>query len=110
MSGVPEEVRRKATREVKDRIKETELEKRLERLDKTAAALEQRINKLLKRAEHEIDHHKYQELSGTMEEASKLQHQVSQLMKRITATDNKLSQVAKKIADETTPKHEGGDA
>jgi hypothetical protein len=73
---------------------------RLERLDKSVAENERRIKELTKKAQDYTARHEHKKLGETLKAAEKLQHHNSKLFKLIEQTENKLSAIAKKVANE----------
>jgi len=78
----------------------TGIDLRLERLDRAAAEIEQRIRQLTYQAQQHAAHYNYPGLYETLKAAEKLQRQNSRLFKVIQHTEGKLTAVAKKVADE----------
>jgi hypothetical protein len=73
---------------------------RLERLDKSVAENERRIKELTKKAQDYTARHEHKKLGETLKAAEKLQKHNSHLFKIIERTENKLSAIAKKVANE----------
>ena len=77
------------------------IDTRLERLDKAVAENEHRIRELTSQAQQYTASHDYQKLTDCMKAAEKLQGHNSRLFKLIKQTENKLTSIAKKVAQET---------
>ena len=77
------------------------IDTRLERLNKAVAENERRIRELTSQAQQYTASHDYQKLTDCMKAAEKLQGHNSRLFKLIKGTENKLTAIAKKVAQET---------
>ena len=77
------------------------IDTRLERLDKAVAENERRIRELTGQAQQYTASYDYQKLTDCMKAAEKLQGHNSRLFKIIDHTESKLTNLAKKIAQET---------
>jgi len=73
---------------------------RLERLDKAVAENEKKIRNLTSQAQTHAARYNHQKLYETIKAAEKLQHHNSKLFKLIEQTEQKLSAIAKKVANE----------
>jgi len=73
---------------------------RLERLDKAAAEIEQRIRQLTYQAQQQAARYNYAGLNQTLKAAEKLQRQNSRLFKIIQRTEGKLTAIAQKVTSE----------
>jgi prefoldin subunit 5 len=78
----------------------TGIDTRLERLDGAVAETERRIKDLTKQAEQYAANYNFKKLDDTLNMAEKLQSHNSKLLKSIQHTEQKLSAVAKKVANE----------
>jgi hypothetical protein len=76
------------------------IDTRLERLNKAVAENEKRIRELTAKAREYTAKYDHRGLVEALKEAEKLQHHNSKLIKTITRTENKLSAIAKRIANE----------
>ena len=76
------------------------IDTRLERLNKAVAENEKRIRELTEKARECTAKYDHRGLVEALKEAEKLQHHNSKLIKTITHTENKLSAIAKRIANE----------
>jgi predicted nucleic acid-binding Zn-ribbon protein len=76
------------------------IDTRLERFDKAVAENEKRIRELTEKAHKYTAKYDYRGLVEALKDAEKLQHHNSKLIKIIEQTENKLSEIAKKIANE----------
>jgi len=74
------------------------MDTRLERLDKTVAENEKRIQQLTQEAQQHSANYDYQKLVGCLKQAEKLQHHNSKLIKIINRTEGKLASIAKDAA------------
>ena len=70
----------------------------MERLDRTAAAIEKRIRGLTKEAERAAAAYDSRKLHDSLKAAEKLQHQNSSLFKTIERTEKRLVAAARKAA------------
>ena len=77
------------------------IDTRLERLDKAVAENERRIRDLTSQAQQYTARYDFQKLTDTLKAAEKLQRHNSRLFKIINHTENKLTGIAKKIAQDT---------
>jgi hypothetical protein len=100
-SQLPPSAKKRAAADLADRFNQlTGIDLRLERLDKAAAEIEQRVRQLNYQAQDHAAHCDYQGLYETLKAAEKLQRQNSRLFKIIQRTELKLSAIAQKVADE----------
>jgi len=76
------------------------IDTRMERLDKAVAENEKKILNLTRQAQTHAAKYNHQKLYETIKAAEKLQHHNSKLFKLIEQTENKLSLIAKKVANE----------
>jgi len=76
------------------------IDTRLERLDRAVAENERRIIELTRRARQYTASYDHKGLADCLKAAEKLQHHNSTLIKLISRTEQKLSAVAKKVANE----------
>jgi len=74
------------------------IDTRLERLDRSVAENEKRIKDLTGQAQGYTAGHEHQKLADCLKAAEKLQKHNSHLFKIIEHTENKVTQIAKKIA------------
>ena len=79
----------------------TGIDTRLERLDAAVAEYEQRIISLTQMAQRYGEKGNFGKLPEILKEAQMLQHHNSKLLKVIERTENKLSAVARKVAQQT---------
>ncbi len=77
------------------------IDRRLERLDRTAAANEKRIRELTKQAEKSAEDHDYRKLADLLKAAEKLQGHNSKLFTIIDRTEAKLTAIAECVAKVT---------
>jgi len=77
------------------------IDTRLERLDKAVAENERRIIELMRKAQQYTAKYDHGQLTECLRAAEKLQRHNSKLLKLIQRTENKLSDIAKKVAQET---------
>jgi hypothetical protein len=98
ISKLPPEAKRKASQELAARYQELNLDQRLDRLDKAAAANEKKIRDLTQQARAYMASHDYRRLHDVLEAARKLQRQNSTLFQIINRTDKKLTGVAQQVA------------
>ena len=77
------------------------IDTRLERLDKTVAENERRIIELNRKAQQYAAKYDHKQLTECLKAAEKLQSHNSRLLKLIQHTENKLSGIAKKVAQKT---------
>jgi len=78
-----------------------DIDKRIERLDAMIAHNESRIKELTKQAQQYAMNYDYKKLTEIVEQAEKLQEHNSKIFKIIDRTENKLSQIAQKVVNET---------
>lgn len=98
---LPASAKKKAAAQLMSRYKQIAgIDTRLERLDGSVAQIERRIRDLTKQAEQYAVKYDYKKLYETLNMAEKLQHHNSRLIKTIERTENKLSAIAKKVANE----------
>jgi hypothetical protein len=76
------------------------IDTRLERLDKAVAENEYRIRELTTQAQTYTANYDFRKLTDALKAAQKLQQHNSRLFKIIDHTENKLSAIAKKVAQE----------
>jgi hypothetical protein len=76
------------------------IETRLERLDRAVAENERRIRQLTNDAQAHTDRYEHQQLCDDLKAAQRLQHHNSRLFKIIERTEQKLSAIAKQVAQE----------
>jgi len=76
------------------------IDTRLERLDKAVAENEKKIRDLTRQAQTHAAKYNHPKLYEAIKAAEKLQHHNSKLFKLIQRTENKLSAIAKKVANE----------
>jgi hypothetical protein len=98
IKNLPPEAKRKAGEELAATYKELGLDLRLDRLDKTVAANEQRIRSLTQEAQGYLAANNYRSLHGALEAAVKLQKHNSRLFRLIDRTEARLAAVAKRVA------------
>ncbi len=77
------------------------IDRRLERLDKTAAANEKRIRELTQQAEKCAENDDYRKLGDLLKAAEKLQGHNSKIFAIIGHTEAKLTAIAERVAKET---------
>jgi len=77
------------------------IDARLARLDSAVAQNEQRIISLTRQAQRYSDQREFQKLPGLLKEAEKLQHHNDKLLRLIERTENMLTSIAQKAAQET---------
>ena len=100
-SKLPVSAKKKAAAELISRYKQIAgIDTRLERLDKAVAETERRIKDLTKQAEQYAASYNYRKLDDTLNMAEKLQNHNSRLLRSIQHTEQKLSAIAKKVANE----------
>lgn len=75
------------------------IDTRLKRLDRAVAENENRIRELTQKAHEYTAKYDYQGLVKAIKKAEKLQHHNSTLIKTIERTENKLSAIAKRVAN-----------
>ena len=93
--------KKKASAELAARYKQIiGIDTRLERLDKTVAENERRIRELTRLAQRYTAQYDHKKLCDCIKNAEKLQHHNSKLFKIINRTEEKLSAIAKKVAEE----------
>jgi len=101
-SKLPVSKKKKASAELAARYNQLiGIDTRLERLDKAVAENEHRIRELTAQAQQYTASYDYQKLTACLKAAEKLQGHNSRLFKIIKRTENKLSSIAKKVAQET---------
>jgi len=76
------------------------IDTRLERLDKAVAENEKRIRLLMQEAQRYTTNYDYQKLVDCLNQAQKLQHHNTKLVKTIVRTEGKLTGIAKNVARE----------
>lgn len=76
------------------------IDTRIEKLDKAVAENERRIRDMTRQAQAHATKHDHQKLYETIKAAEKLQHHNSRLFRIVERTENKLSAIAKKVANE----------
>jgi hypothetical protein len=100
-SQLPDSAKKRAADDLAGRYNQLAgIDLRLERLDKAATEIEQRIRQLNYQAQDHAAHYDYQGLYETLKAAEKLQRQNSRLFKIIQRTEVKLSAISQKVADE----------
>jgi hypothetical protein len=98
---LPASAKKKAAGELAARYNQmVGIDTRLERLDKAVTENEKRIRELTSRAQECTVRYDYPKLLDALKAAEKLQHHNSRLFKTIKRTENKLSAIAKRIANE----------
>jgi hypothetical protein len=98
---LPTSAKKKAAADLTTRYKQIiGIDTRLERLDKTVAENEKRIRNLTRQAQTHAANYNHQKLYETLKAAEKLQLHNSKLFKLIERTENRLSAIAKKVANE----------
>jgi hypothetical protein len=98
---LPVSTKKKAAAELISRYKQIAgIDTRLERLDGAVGETERRVRDLTKQAEQYAAIYNYKKLDQTLEVAEKLQNHNSRLLKSIQHTEQKLSAIAKKVANE----------
>ncbi len=101
-SKLPVSEKKKASAELAARYNQLiGIDTRLERLNRAVAENERRIRELTSQAQQYTANYDYQKLTDCMKAAEKLQGHNSRLFKTIAHTENKLTAIAKKIAQET---------
>lgn len=100
-SKLPTSAKKKAAADLVGRYRQIAgIDTRLERLDKAVAENERRIIELTRRARQYTTKYDSRKLADCMRTAEKLQHHNSTLIKLISRTEEKLSAIAKKVANE----------
>jgi len=98
---LPVSAKKKAAAELISRYKQIAgIDTRLERLDGAVAETERRVRDLTKQAEQYATNYNYKKLDQTLNVAEKLQSHNSKLLKSIQHTEQKLSAIAQKVANE----------
>jgi len=98
---LPTSVKKKASAELVAQYKQIiGIDTRLERLDKTVAENERRIIELTRKAQQYTARYDHRQLADCLKAAEKLQHHNSRLLKLIQHTENKLSAIANKVAEQ----------
>ncbi len=98
---LPVSAKKKAAAELVSRYKQIAgIDNRLERLDGAVAEIERRIKDLTRQAEQYAANYNYKKLDETLNMAEKLQNYNSKLIKSIQHTEENLSCIAKKVANE----------
>jgi len=101
-SKLPVSKKKKASAELAARYNQLiGIDTRLERLDRSVAENERRIRELTTQAQRYTANYDFKELTACLKAAEKLQHHNSRLFKIIKRTENKLTAIAKKVAQET---------
>jgi hypothetical protein len=95
---LPPKERKAAIAELRARVGELSLEKRLERLDGAVAEAERRIRELSKEAEQAVERYDYTKVSDLLERAEKLQAHNEKLFRIIDRTEEKLARTAADLA------------
>lgn len=98
---LPKVARRKAGEELAARYQELQLDVRMERLDRTAAAIEQRVRELTLEAGRRLADGDRERAEEMIQRAVKLQRQESRLLKLIERTERRIQSLAR----ETVEKH-----
>jgi hypothetical protein len=100
-ANLPTSAKKRASGELAARYNQiVGIDTRLERLDKEVAENEKRIQDLTRQAQTYANNHNHQKLYETLKAAEELQKHNSHLFKIIERTENKLSAIAKKVANE----------
>jgi hypothetical protein len=98
---LPTSAKKKASAELAARYNQmVGIETRLERLDKTVAETERRIQDLTEKAQQYAANYDHRKLGESLKAAEKLQHHNSHLFKIIERTEQKLSAIARQVAKE----------
>ncbi|MHC4680107.1 MAG: hypothetical protein ACYTEK_15580 [Planctomycetota bacterium] len=98
---LPTSTKKKAAAQLVSRYKQIAgIDTRLERLDGSVAEIERRIRDLTQKAQQYATRHDYRKLDETLKTADKLQQHNSRLIKTIERTEERLSAIAKKVANE----------
>ncbi|MHC4507960.1 MAG: hypothetical protein ACYTAO_03240 [Planctomycetota bacterium] len=98
---LPTSAKKKASVELAAAYKQmVGIDTRLERLDRAVAENEKRIRELTDKAREYTAKYDHHGLVEALKDAEKLQHHNSKLIKIIERTENKLSAIAKKVANE----------
>ncbi len=87
---------------VKEYYKLTDMDRRLERLDKTVAENESRIHQLTRLARLYVSKYQFQEFDNVLKSAQKLQRNNTKLFKTIEHLERKLSVLATKVAKQAS--------
>lgn len=103
-ADLPTAAKRALSSQLREQYQELGLELRLERLDKAAAAMEERLCEVTKEAERAAAGHDFQRLHDLLKDAEKLQRHTSSLFKTIGRTEKRLVTAARRAA-----KHARGD-
>lgn len=100
-SKLPTPLKKKASAELSARYNQLiGIDTRLERLDKAVAENEYRIKELTRKAQEYTARYNHRKLVDCLKAAEKLQHHNTKLFKIINRTENKLTAIAKEIANE----------
>ena len=98
---LPTSTKKKASAELAARYKQIiGIDTRLERLDKAVAENERRIIELTRKAQQYTAQCDNKQLTNCLKAADKLQNHNTKLLKFIQHTENKLSTIAKKVAEQ----------
>lgn len=99
---LPTQLKKQISTEIIDRYnKIVDFDKRIERLDAITTANEKKIKQLTIQAEKYALEYNFKGLTDIIEKAQKLQDHNSRIFKIIEKTENKLSNLAQKVIDET---------
>jgi hypothetical protein len=101
-STLPPQAKEKAGRELQDRYKALNLERRLDRLDEAAAANEKRICQINEQARNCAATNDYSKLTELLKAANVLQKHNSRLFKIMNQTEAKLTSLVKEIVKQHT--------
>jgi hypothetical protein len=101
-SALPPPVKEKAGKELQNRYKALNLERRLVRLDEAAAANEQRIRQINQQAQQYAAANNYPKLAELLKTATTLQKHNSGLFKLMNQTEAKLTSLVKQIVQQHT--------
>lgn len=96
---LPKLARRKAGEELAARYQELQLDVRMERLDRAAAAIEQRVRELTLAAQRSLTDGKREQAEEMIQRAVKLQRQASRLLKLIERTEHRIQTLAREIVE-----------
>jgi hypothetical protein len=100
-ANLPIDIKKKASQQLIARYRQLiDFDAKLEQLDKAAAENERAIRQLTAESKDAAAHMNYQKLAHTLEAAQKLQRRNSSLFKVIDRTEQTLTALAKKTADE----------
>ena len=81
---------------IKSLYKELQFDTRLERLDKSVAETERRIREVTGAAIKSLERHEYRKVPGLLDQAKKLQHHNTALIRNIERTEERLLALARK--------------